>query len=66
MKAQSFRSILYPKDIMKLTNKKYRAALSLAAEIKKKEGVKFVSLDSFCAYTGIKEETLRHYLDEND
>jgi len=66
MKTQSFRRILYIKDIMKLTSKKYRSALRLAALIKKQGGVKYVSTDAFCAFTGIREETLRIYLNEND
>jgi hypothetical protein len=66
MKTQSFRSILYIKDIMKLTNKTYRSAMRMAALIKKQNGVKFVSTDAFCAFTSIKEETMRNYLNEND
>jgi hypothetical protein len=66
MKTQSFRRVLYIKDIMKLTNRTYRSATRLAGIIKKQLGVKFVSTDAFCTFTGIREETLRDYLNEND
>jgi mevalonate pyrophosphate decarboxylase len=66
MKNQSFRRILYAKDIMKLTKRTYRSALRMAALIRKQQGVNYVSTDAFCAFTGIKEETMRNYLNEND
>jgi hypothetical protein len=66
MKAQSFRRILYIKDIMKLTNKTHRSARRMAALIKKQKGVNFISTDAFCDFTGIREETMRDYLNEND
>jgi len=66
MEAQSPRRVLYIKDIMKLTNKTYRSAMRLSSAIKQLHGVHFVSTDAFCAFTGIKEETMRKYLNEND
>ena len=66
MITQSFRTILYIKDIMKLTNKKYGAARRIAELIKKQYGVKLVSTDAFCDFTHTREETMREYLNENE
>ena len=66
MKPRSTRVILYIKDIMKLTNKTYRASRHIAMVIKKKNGAQFVSIDAFCEYAGMRKETMREYLDENE
>ena len=59
------RLVIYAKDVMNITGRKERTAQKLLAEIRKKlnkAGHAFVSVEEFCAYTGLKEERVREFL----
>jgi GTP-sensing pleiotropic transcriptional regulator CodY len=59
------RIIIYPKDIQRITGKSERYGRLLLKRIKdhfKKEDHQLVTVDEFCAYTGIKIELVTEYL----
>lgn len=65
MKQVSDRMILYTKDIANITGKSSRTARTIAAKIKKLNYAAFVTLEAFCAFTGLKEEKVKQYLASN-
>lgn len=59
------RIIIYPKDVQLITGKSERYGRSLLKRIKdhfKKDDHQFVSIDEFCAYTGLKHEQVTAFL----
>ena len=59
------RMCLYPTDIMILTGKSYKATLTLMQNIRKvfdKPKKAFISIDEFCAYTGLDATEVREHL----
>jgi hypothetical protein len=59
------RIIIYPKDIQRITGKSERYGRLLIKRIKdhfKKEEHQFVSVEEFCAYTGLKDEQVSELL----
>ena len=54
----SGREVLYVKDVMKITGKSERAAQKLHGIIKQKMGVRYLTIDAFCQYTGITQEAV--------
>jgi hypothetical protein len=59
------RIVVYAKDVMNITGRKERAAYKLLAQIRKKykkPRESFISIDEFCAYTGLKEEKVERFL----
>lgn len=59
------RIVIYAKDIMNITGRKERAARKLLAQIRKKYKKKkgeFISVDEFCEFTTLKQESVREFL----
>ena len=59
------RQVLNTKDIMLITGKSERTSRRLLKEIRQASAnpnVSFVSLEQFCAYTGMTRETIIPYL----
>jgi hypothetical protein len=65
MRAVPNRIVLQTKDIMLITGKSERTSRRLLKEIRKSGGntrVSFVSLEQFCAFTGMSREEVIPYL----
>mgnify|MGYP001199893947 FL=1 len=59
------RLIIYPKDVAAITGKNYRTSWSLLLKIKNyygKESHHVVTVDEFCAYMGINEDSVTKLL----
>ena len=59
------RVCIYPKDIQLITGKSYRQSTRLMQKIKKelnKLENEFLTIDEFCAHTGIKYEQVTHLI----
>jgi hypothetical protein len=59
------RMIIYPKDVAAITGKNYRTSWSLLHKIKTyygKESHHVVTVDEFCAYMGINEDSVTKLL----
>ena len=59
------RIVIYAKDIMLITGRKKRTAHKLLVQIRKqynKDRGAFVTIQEFCAYTGLKEEQVLPFL----
>jgi len=59
MKAEQKRVCIYPKDVQRITGKSYSSSRILLLEIRKhlkKQEHQFITIDEFCAYTGLKTE----------
>ena len=59
------RITIYPKDIQRITGRSERYGRLLIRKIKlhlNKEHHQFVTIEEFCAYTGLKLENVTHYL----
>ncbi len=59
MKAEQKRVCIYPKDVQRITGKSYSASRILLVQVKKhlhKQEHQFITIDEFCAYTGLKTE----------
>lgn len=59
------RIVVYARDVMNITGRKERAAYKLLALIRKKYNKPkeaFISIDEFCAYTGLKEDKVEKFL----
>jgi predicted RNA-binding protein YlqC (UPF0109 family) len=56
------RIVIYPRDIENITGRKGRTAQRLHQTIRQvfeKEKFQFITVEEFCAFTGIDEETVR-------
>ncbi len=65
MKSNSQRVCIYPKDIQRITGKSYRQSTRLMQKIKNdlsKLDNEFLTIEEFCAYTGIKYEQVTHLI----
>jgi len=65
MKTAIKRVCIYPKDIQRITGKSYRQSTRLMQKIKRdlnKLDNEFLTIDEFCAYSGIKYEQLDHLI----
>ena len=61
------RTVIYPKDVEKITGLKGRTSRKLLLRIKKAFGKtqhQLVSIPEFCAYTGLNEELVLDYLND--
>lgn len=59
------RIIIYAKDVVNITGKKERTARNLLARIRLANGKSkgdFVTIEEFCAFTGIKPEHVTSFL----
>lgn len=62
---KDIRIVMYPKDVQRITGKSERYGRSLLKRIKDhldKEAHQFVSVEEFCAYTGLKFEQVNQCL----
>ena len=62
---KDIRIVMYPKDVQRITGKSERYGRSLLKRIKdhfNKDDHQFVSIDEFCAYTGLKYEQVTAFL----
>jgi hypothetical protein len=60
------RKIIYPKDVAAITGKNYRTSWILLVKIKKhfgKEAHQVVTVDEFCAFMGIRQESIITFFD---
>ena len=67
MKALPTRVCIYPKDIQRITGKSERYGRILINHIRKaysKKAHQFVTVQEFCAYSGIGEELVKQQLDD--
>ena len=65
MKTVPNRIVIYPKDVANITGQDKRTARRLLARIRKqfnKPDRAYVSIDEFCAFTGLKEEKVAPFL----
>ena len=61
------RIVIYAKDIMNITGRKERAARKMLAKIKKnysKKQGELISINEFCEFTGLKEESVNKFLEK--
>lgn len=59
------RACIYSKDVQRITGKSERYARTLLTKIRKsfnKSPGQFITIDEFCEYTGITNETVQKYL----
>jgi len=59
MKPEQKRVCIYPKDVQRITGKSYSSSRILLVQIRKhlrKQEHQFITIDEFCAYTGLKSE----------
>jgi len=59
------RIVIYPKDVQNITGKKERTARKLISDIRESLGKRkndFVTVDEFCAFTGLKLEQVNKFL----
>lgn len=59
------RVIIYPKDVMNITGKGDRAARKLLCKIRKKNSKEqgaLVTVEEFCAHTGLKADQVNPFL----
>jgi hypothetical protein len=59
------RIIIYPKDVQRITGKSERYGRMLLKRIKdhlQKDDHQFVSVEEFCAYTGLRNEQVTEFL----
>ena len=59
------RSIIYPKDVQRITGRSDRYGRKLLDKIKKhnsKEKHQFVTIDEFAGYTGLSTDLIKSYL----
>jgi hypothetical protein len=62
MKKELSRVCIYPKDIQRITGRSERYCRKLVSRIKKlnnKEAHQFISIQEFCAYTGLKVDEVK-------
>ncbi|MBK6563739.1 MAG: hypothetical protein IPL63_12055 [Saprospiraceae bacterium] len=60
------RKIIYPKDVSAITGKNYKTSWLLLGKIKKllgKESHQAVTVDEFCTFMGIRQETVISFFD---
>jgi len=65
MKSASTRLCVYPKDVQRITGKSERYGRMLLLKIKdslKKEEHQFISIEEFCAYTGLKLDEVQPFM----
>lgn len=65
MKSEPKRVCIYPKDIQRITGKSYRQSTRLLQKIKEglnKSKDNFVSIEEFCAFTGLKYEQVEQHI----
>ncbi|HMJ47160.1 MAG TPA: hypothetical protein VK498_07500 [Ferruginibacter sp.] len=64
MEQIQYRIVIYVKDIMRITGQSHRTARRTFSQIRKQynHSFRFITLDDFCAFTGLKEERVRHFL----
>lgn len=65
MKTETTRLCVYPKDVQRITGKSERYGRMLLFKIKerlKKEEHQFISIEEFCAYTGLKMDQVQSLL----
>ena len=58
------RVVIYPKDVAAITGKNYRSSWILLSRIKshlQKESHQVVTVQEFCEYMGIREESLENH-----
>ena len=58
----SNRKVLYTYDIRMITGRCERTARNMSTVIKRKNGVPFVTVKTFCEYSGVEEEVVLEYL----
>ena len=59
------RIVIYPKDVMNITGRRERTARKLLSRIRKKYNKakgSFISLEEFCAFTGLNQEQVAKFL----
>lgn len=59
------RSVIYPKDIQRITGKSERTGRRIIERIRKQEGKKkhqLITISEFAEYSGIEEEIVQSYL----
>lgn len=59
------RIVIYARDVENITGRKSRTARKLLQTIREKNGKgkdAFVTIQEFCAFTGISEEEIRKFL----
>ena len=64
--SKNSRKIIYPKDVAAITGKNYRTSWILLAKIKKhfgKESHHVVTVDEFCTFMGIRQESVISFFD---
>ena len=65
MKTETTRLCVYPKDVQRITGKSERYGrmllLKIREELKKKDH-QFISIEEFCAYTGLKVDQVQSVL----
>lgn len=65
MKSETTRLCVYPKDVQRITGKSERYGRMLLLKIResfKKEEHQFISIEEFCAYTGLKIDHVQPFL----
>ena len=65
MKSLLTRAVIYPQDVSRITGKSDRHGRLVLSRIKRllsKEKHQMVSIDEFCAYTGLDPELVRQYI----
>ena len=65
MKTETTRLCVYPKDVQRITGKSERYGRMLLIKIRlrfNKEEHQFISIEEFCAYTGLKMEQVQSIL----
>ena len=59
------RMIIYPKDVQRITGRSEKYSRRLLGQIKikfAKESHQFVSVDDFCQYTGLTQESVSRFI----
>lgn len=65
MKTETTRLCVYPKDVQRITGKSERYGRMLLLKIREsfnKEEHQFISIEEFCAYTGLKIDQVQALL----
>ena len=65
MKTTTTRLCVYPKDVQRITGKSERYGRMLLLKIREsinKQDHQFISIEEFCAYTGLKMDHVQPFL----
>lgn len=65
MKTETTRLCIYPKDVQRITGKSERYGRMLLLKIREKfnkDSHQFISIDEFCAYTGLNQEKVLQFI----